>query len=187
MEIKIINTELKDVWDIQRAKKVLEILGLSSNGVIGLTIEQKKKLEKEITIYLWNQILKQFPQIKSFCNGKTGGFNKCEKEKENTPIINIHGSFYLQLISLKDSRNWCWESINLEPYRFAFNEEGYFKGLIVDGINKAIMEGTTNKETFKDLINALNENKTEESVLTIKTSGKDMGKVDIHKVKTNLE
>lgn len=186
MKIRVTSQKLKDVWDIQRAKLILEMSGLSSDGVTGLTYEDKKILEEHITLYLWEQINKQFPQIKKFCNNKTGGFNPCDKDKFNTPIINIHGDFYMQLISLNNSHNWIWESISLEPYRFEFNQEGYFKGLVVEAINKAIVEGEATKETFKKLIEALNETPTKEQVLTMVTSGKEIGKVDLHEVKTKL-
>lgn len=187
VSIKVVDKSLKDVWDYQRATYILRMCGLSSDGISGLTQEEKYNFEEKITFYLWEQIKKQFPKIEDFCNSRTGGFNKCEKNHFNTPIINIHGSFYLQLITLNNINNWCWEIIDLTPYRFEFNEEGYFKGLVVDGINKAIIEGTATKETFKKLIEALNETSTEESVLTIQTRGKDCGKVDLHEVETTLK
>lgn len=173
VSLKVNSKEIKDVWDLQRAKKVLEIYGLSNKGVLGLTQEDKESFQREIKTYLWENMLKQFPKLKSFCNGKTGGFNLCEKRNLNTPIINIYGDFYIQLISLNDKNNWCWESISLEPYRFEFNEEGYFKGLIVEAINKAILSGSATKGAFMDLIEALNETDTKEKVLTIKTRGQD--------------
>jgi hypothetical protein len=186
MEIEIKNTILKDVWDIQRAKKVLEICGLSSEGVLNLNQKDKGLIEKEITLYLWKKINEQFPKINKFCHGRTGGFNLCEERNYKTPIINIHGSFYLQLISLNNKNNWCWESIDLEPYRFEFNEEGYFQNLLIDGMNKAILSGNAKKETFEKMINALNETKTKESFITIQTKGKDLGKVDLKQIETKI-
>lgn len=186
MEIKVINKELKDVWDIQRATLVLRMCGLSPDAVNDLSNDDRLRFEKEITSYLWVKIQEQFPKIKEFTHGKTGGFNKSDERNHNTPIICIHGNFYLQLIKLNDMNNWAWESIDLEPYRFEFNEEGYFKNLIVAGINKVIFSGSASKDTFKDLINSLNETPSEESILTIVTKGKDLGKVDLHKVKTQI-
>jgi len=183
MEIKIINNEIKDVWDLQKAQYLLKMEGLSGNI---LNRDLSNKYTEKITLYLWEQINKQFPQIKDFCNGKTGGFNKCSDDKYKTPIINIHGDFYLQLISLNDRSDWVWEGISLKPYRFNFNEEGYFKGLVVDGINKAIMSGEATKETFKKLINSLNENPHKESILTIQTRWEDLGKVELNKVDTKI-
>jgi len=185
MKIEIKNTTLKDVWDIQKAKKILEIGGISGD-VKGLNKEVREKFEKEITFYLWKNMLKQFPKLKEFCIGKTGGFNEIKEKQFNTPIINIYGDFYIQLIVLNNKNNWVWESVNLEPFRFEFNEEGYFKDLIVEAINKAIISENATKETFKNLINALNETKTKESFITIQTKGKDLGKVDLRKVETSL-
>ncbi len=167
MNITINDIELKSVWDIQRAKLILSMCGLSSDGINGLNSEDRKTIEKEIILYLWKKINEQFPKIKSFCVGKTGGFNKIEEKNFNTPIINIGGSFYMQLISLNNKNNWCWETIELEPCRFEFNEEGYFKGLVVDAMNKSILSGYGNKEKYDKLINALNETKTQESFITI--------------------
>lgn len=186
MEIEIKNTELKDVWDIQKAKLVLEMSGVSSEGLTGLTNEIRENFKKEITLYLWKKMQEQFPKIKEFCTGKTGGFNKSEKRHFNTPIINIHGDFYLQLISLNNHNNWIWESVSLEPFRFEFNESGYLKSLLIDAMNKAIISGGARKETFEKLILALNETETEEIFLTIQKSEKDAGKVELHKTKTKI-
>lgn len=186
MKIRVSSKKLKDVWDLQRAKKVLEMCGLSSEGVRGITHEELKTFEEKITLYLWEQIKKQFPKIESFCNGKTGGFNKCEVKNYNTPIICIYGDFYLQLISLNNKNNWCWESVSLEPYRFEFNEDGYFQGLILDAMNKSFMQGYANKDTYSKLLDALREVKTKEKVITIQTQGKDLGKVELHEVETQI-
>ena len=186
VKIRITSKKLKSIWDLQTAKKVLEICGLSSDVMKGITQKELKVFEEKITIYLWENIQKQFPQINKFCKGYTGGFNKIEDKNFKTPIINIYGSFYMQLITLNDRNNWVWQAIELEPYRFEFNQEGYFKGLVVDAINKAIIEGYAKKETFKNLINALNENKTQESIITIKTQGKNLGNVDLNKVDTTI-
>ena len=187
MKIKVLaDKSLKNVWDIQRAKKVLEMLGLSSEGVSGISQKEVKEWEKKITLYLWDNIKKQFPQIEKFCNEKKGGFNKIEERNFNTPITNIFGDFYLQLIGQNNKNEWIWESVSLEPYRFEFNEEGYFKGLVVDAINKLITQGYNKKEDFKRLIKALNEYPHKEKVLTIKTKGKDLGKVDLKEVETKI-
>jgi len=111
MEIQITNDEFKDKWDYQRAKYLLEIAGLGNEG-INITQEQRVKFETEITKFLWAEINKQFPQIGQFCNSKRGGFNKPEEKNHNTPIICIHGSFYMQLVGQNTSKSWIWKSID---------------------------------------------------------------------------
>ena len=75
MEIEIKDTKLNDKWDFQRAKLTLEMLGISSNGVNGISQKQKEVLEKEVSLFLWKEVKKQFPKIETFCHGKRGGLN----------------------------------------------------------------------------------------------------------------
>ena len=147
------NLSLKDEWDYQKAYYLLNMQGIDGKT---LTYEQAKELEKKVTLFLWENVKKQFPQIEKFLTNKRGGFNKISKDDYNTPIINIHGHFYMQLISQNNKYNWVWESIDLEPYRFFFNEEGYFKGLVRKAINNSIMKGLSKKEHYEKLITALN-------------------------------
>jgi len=183
--IKVNSKKLKDVWDIQRATYILKMCGLSSDGIKGLSQEEKTEFKKQITLYLWKKIKEQFPQIESFCKDRTGGFNKIKDKNYKTPIICIHGSFYMQLISENNKNAWCWESVDLTPYRFEFNEEGYFKKLVIDAINKALIQGDP-RARFEKLVNALNKNPHKEKVLTIQTRGKNIGKVDLHEAETRI-
>jgi len=176
MEIQITDYKIKNHWDYQRAKLVLEMAGISSEGIKNLSTARRNIYEKKITLFLWEKIKEQFPEVEQFCTSKTGNLNKCDKDNHNTPIINIHGSFYMQLVSENNNRAWCWESIDLEPFRFYFNEEGYFKNLVIAGMNKAIIGGY-DKERFKPLVEALNRTKTKEQMITIQSRGKDIGKV----------
>lgn len=185
MKIQIIEKELKDVWDIQRAKYVLRMLGLSSEGVEGLSHEDKTELERQVTLYLWGKIKEQFPDIEKFCKSKRGGFNKKDIRNFDTPIINIHGSFYMQLVGHNSERvGWIWETIELEPYRFEFNHENYFKDLVVEGVNKLIISGTNKKEDFESLINALNKQKTQDTFITI---DKKTGEAKLNKTEYNIK
>lgn len=149
--IEIKNIDLKDEWDYQRAKLLLEYQGLSGQG---LTNEQRDILEKEVSLFIWKEIKKQFPQIEKFCTEKAGQFNLIEKRNFETPIICIHGHFYMQLIAENNKDAWCWESVDLQPYRFYFNEHGYFKECVKKAINLLKAQGY-NKTIFHKLSTAL--------------------------------
>ena len=135
MKIEIKDIELNNKWDYQKAKLLLRWDGLDSSS--GLTVEQRENLQKEITLFLWTEIKKYFPEIEEYCTGQSRRLNKCESRHYGTPIINIHGSFYMQYITKSTAREWSWESIELDPYRFYFNEDGYLKGLFTEIENKA--------------------------------------------------
>ncbi|MEM2445732.1 MAG: hypothetical protein QW734_03655 [Candidatus Bathyarchaeia archaeon] len=174
MEIKIRDFKIEDEWDIQRAYLILQL-----NAIDGRILSQEKReeYEKKITKFLWENVKKQFPKIEKFLTGKKGGFNKADERYYNTPIINVGGDFYMQLIGHNTRKRWIWEEVKLEPYRFFFNSEGYFREQVVNAINKLIIEGYNKKEDFRKLINALNETTVKEKMIGIITKGKDAGKV----------
>jgi len=161
-KIQLDDVTIKNKWDYQRGKLLLDM-----NGIDGkvLTNEQRLYLEKEITLFLWKSVKEQFPQLEEFLSERKGNFNTVDERHYNTSIICIHGSFYLQLINENSRSGWCWESIDLEPYRFYFNEEGYFKSLVIKGINDALRRGYK-RNGYNRLIKALGINEWE---LFIKT------------------
>lgn len=183
MKISIKSIKLNSKWDYQKAMLLLKMDGLDGKT---LTTQRKDKLNKEVTLFLWKEINKQFPRIKEFCKGFSGGFNKSDERHYKTPIISIHGIFYMQLICVNDRDNWIWESIELEPLRFYFNEENYLRDLVVEAMNKSIMEGYVKKDKFTNLINALNGVNKKEKVIIMKTKGKDLGKVDLKEIDTKI-
>jgi len=127
MKITIDNIDINDDFDYHKGALLLRWQGISG-GI--LTTEQRDELEKKIVKYLWGEIQKYFPNIKQYCTEKTGKFNRCTNRNHRTPIICIHGHFYMQYIIENNSETWNWESIDFEPYRFNFNEDGYLKGLL---------------------------------------------------------
>jgi hypothetical protein len=148
MKIKLINTKFEDKWDYQRAKLLLEMDGLSG-GV--LNNEQRKEFKKEITLFLWGEIKKYFPEIEKFCTSKSGMINKIEEDHFNTPIVCIHGLFYMQYIRKSNRDEWSWDSINLDPYRFYFNEYNYLKNLFEKVEKEAISEGYPARDLSKNI------------------------------------
>jgi len=168
MKIEVKDVKIDNEWDYQKGKLLLDMAGSSG---IELKQEDFEFLKKEITLFLWRKVKEQFPGIEKFCKGRYGGFNKIEKRNFGTPIINIYGNFYLQLIAQNNRNNWIWVEVDLEPYRFFFNEEGYLKNQIVDAANKLIMKGSAKKEIFEKLISELNEIKTQDSVILIDKKG----------------
>lgn len=171
MKIKIENVEIKDEWDYQKGKLLLEMQGVS--GAI-LTPEQSGYLDKEITKFLWREVQKQFPRITEFLTNKKGGFNSIDGTRNfNTPIIGIFGHFYMQLIGQSNSRNWIWQSVDLEPYRFYFNQEGYLRSQITDAMNKLILTpySGSKKKDFTKLIKALNDKPVKVSEIGIDGQG----------------
>ena len=175
MKVKVESIRIKNEWDYQKGKLLLEWNGLDGSAI---NHYQRDYLEKEITKFLWDNIKKQFPDIEKFCTERRGGFNKPESRNHNTPIISIHGSFYMQLVGQNNRNEWIWETIELEPYRFYFNEDGYFKRLVIDAINKLITSGTNEKDDFKELVSALNKIPTKQKLITINKRNGNVGLIE---------
>ena len=133
MKIKIDSVKINNEWDYQKGYELLKL-----NGIDGKLLNNKQidYLEEKITLYMWKEIKKYFPDIEKYCNNKTGNLNKISYINYNTNIICIHGNFYMQYIYLSNNNNWIWESIKLKPYRFIFNNEGYLKKLFKEIENK---------------------------------------------------
>jgi len=172
MKVKVENLDLKDEWDYQRAKLLLELSAVG--GEENLTAEQVKTLEKEVTLFLWREIKKQFPAIEKFCTDRKGQFNKCSKEHYNTPIISIYGNFYMQLIAENNKNAWVWESVELEPYRFYFNETDYFKKQVLQAMKNLIVNGEAKKSNFSKLIKAMDKETIKEEVIILGLDGETM-------------
>lgn len=124
-------------WDFEKARLLLEMQGLDGKT---LTVDERNRYEQMVTDFLWKRLHSEVPDIENFLNGKSGGFNKAELRHHDTPIISIHGSFYMQLISENSRRNWIWESVELTPLGFIFNNDrnNYFSHQVAKEMKEAI-------------------------------------------------
>lgn len=184
MKIKVEDIEINDEWHYAIGKCLLDMQNYGSDCI---TWQQRDILQEQISKWLWEQVQKQFPRIVDFVSERAGEFNFITKDNFDTPIISIGGSFYMQLIGKNDKHNWITQSIDFQPHRFFFNEEGCFRQLVIDAINKHILENGISIEVFKPLVTALQELPVKESIITIQTRGKDIGKTELHKVDSKIQ
>ncbi|MEM2445731.1 MAG: hypothetical protein QW734_03650 [Candidatus Bathyarchaeia archaeon] len=174
MEIKIRDFKIEDEWDIQRAYLILQLDEIIIGGL--LSQEIKEEYKRKITEFLWENVKNHFPKIEKFLTDEKGGFNKAYEKYYNTPIINIDGIFFMQLIGSDKNGKLIWEAVKLEPYGFFFNSGKYFIDMVIDAVNRLIIRGSK-MEDFKELIYALNETTVEDDWTRITIKEKDVRKV----------